>query len=523
MANPTSCEDNSSRHAWNLHDVQAYYVHLRQRRGEPAEDRSLPEAAKSLDPKWVEAGCKDKQARRQALRTWLDFRSKNHGLSEEVEEGLASTSQVHRSGQFLVLSGLLGFVLAMGVLTTALPLTGRPTDGQSVNIFFCWLALVGSQALILMVSVVLLLMPRNDKSGRGSLVRLISKGLKWFGVPLELFRTQGKAAFTWPMIGALQMVGVTYAATLAFAVWARGEGKTYQFYWESTAVQNQGILESHGLTFTRAVDWPWRDWRPQATIRAEDLEASKATGEKEEAQNAAAAVASDRWWRFLLASLVAYGLIPRLLLFGYVHWRCWRLPKTWAFDDSDSEDLARNLLSNAPSRKITDPADPGIPPCEPPLDDIPCAPGPPITLHANDAIVLGESDLLRQFSSVVTGNLQSDGLRIHCFTYCHSETEKRSALAQLQSITWAGGKPILILVVRRSDTPLEWRRRFLKSVLGLPSMKGADLRCVLIVNEDTTESERIEAVQMWSDFLGQLGIDPNRRPILLDVRKSMKP
>lgn len=78
-----------------------------------------------------------------------------------------------------------------------------------------------------------------------------------------------------------------------------------RFYWEATPrIGMENLLP----IATQVVAWPWGWLWPQAVPDVADIAASRAV------TGAVPAVGDGSWWRFLLLSLLVWGLLPRLLL-----------------------------------------------------------------------------------------------------------------------------------------------------------------------------------------------------------------
>lgn len=89
-----------------------------------------------------------------------------------------------------------------------------------------------------------------------------------------------------------------------------------RFYWEATP-ETGGLMQ----TTTALIATPWQWAWPAAVPDASAIEASRARyvdGAKQVPGGSSAAAA---WWRFLLISLLIWGVLPRLLLVGLFAWR----------------------------------------------------------------------------------------------------------------------------------------------------------------------------------------------------------
>ena len=85
-----------------------------------------------------------------------------------------------------------------------------------------------------------------------------------------------------------------------------------RFYWEATL--DSGVLIHAAVS---GLSWPWAALAPGAVPDEALIAASRiATG-----QAPGTASGSAAWWRFLLAALLVWGVVPRLVLIAFYAWR----------------------------------------------------------------------------------------------------------------------------------------------------------------------------------------------------------
>jgi hypothetical protein len=84
-----------------------------------------------------------------------------------------------------------------------------------------------------------------------------------------------------------------------------------RFYWEATPQTGSLVHSSVALIAT-----PWRRVWPAAVPDASQIEASRARYAGGERRVATTPASTAAWWRFLLVSLLVWGVLPRLLLIG---------------------------------------------------------------------------------------------------------------------------------------------------------------------------------------------------------------
>ncbi len=85
-----------------------------------------------------------------------------------------------------------------------------------------------------------------------------------------------------------------------------------RFYWQAT-VDNAFIIHAA----VEGLAWPWRTLWPAAVPSDALIEASRVVA----GSTQAATAQSGPWWRFLLTTLLVWGIAPRLLLVAFFAWR----------------------------------------------------------------------------------------------------------------------------------------------------------------------------------------------------------
>jgi hypothetical protein len=272
-----------------------------------AEDRLV--FARDIRPT-LERG--DESARRRdGLRLWLDHRR----ATQVVDSGRLWSHGLWllRIALFFVM-GLAGFALVAG-------LCARPSQSVHVVVF---LAL--TLALPWALFVAWLLLRALGGPGRDSLVRVLG----WIGRIAQRFDAGPRAgaseygavwqqrlvdsreprrALQAALAGSLQWgaLGFNLALVLAFV----GSLLIFdvRFYWEATP-QTGSLLQS-SVTLIGA---PWHGVWPDAVPNDTQIEASRARQFDGARRLAATRASTAAWWRFLLMSLLVWGVLPRLLL-----------------------------------------------------------------------------------------------------------------------------------------------------------------------------------------------------------------
>lgn len=191
--------------------------------------------------------------------------------------------------------------LLLGVIIAAGSLSYSPSG--RINVLWIWLLWAGLPLLGSLVSLWVMLFG----SGRPWLFQWRSYTLHWHPSIRQRLEMFALLQSFWLLMGVGMLIG--YWLLLLFTDLAFG--------WSSTLmVDGQTIL---ALTRTVAVPWQWL-W-PAAVPDATLIESTRYLriapgGDVAQAGN---------WWSFLMASLLCYNLLPRLLLRGFLMLRLQRL------------------------------------------------------------------------------------------------------------------------------------------------------------------------------------------------------
>ncbi len=192
------------------------------------------------------------------------------------------------------LAVIAGIVIAGGSLSYA-PY-GR------INILWVWLIWAGLPALGSLFSLLFILVGSN----RPWLFRLGRNHLRWYPTPGQRLHMIWLVQMLWCLVALGMLMG--YLVLLLFSDLAFG--------WSST------ILEDRN-TISRAVHWlalPWWSLWP-AAVPTESLVA--ATQYQRVVPGEGDPAMAGQWWRFLMASLLLYNLLPRAVLAGIFYGRWW--------------------------------------------------------------------------------------------------------------------------------------------------------------------------------------------------------
>ena len=339
----------------NLIDLE---VQLRQ---DQALDReALQERDMAIGQK-IEA---DKLQSPDVFLAW--FAELRGNLSRSLSRSIPSTGErvtrlIHLFGILLFVCGLL---LGLAVMAGWLAFDTQ----RHINILFFWTTIVGLQILLLVVWLFAAL-PSNwlaQLPGAGSLQmlcrtigRIPPALLRWGAARIspdyrratqetadDLKRIHGLYGNLqrWILIRMTQefALGFNVAAILAFVALTYGNDPT--FGWRSTMLSSE---QMHGITDTIALPWS-RVW-PEAVPTLDQVEYVKDSSK----ENIRLTLSPEQrirdlgmWaslWPFLLASLLCYGLFPRLLTWLFSVWQVKRNIARSRFDHYAAATLLRRM------------------------------------------------------------------------------------------------------------------------------------------------------------------------------------
>lgn len=184
-----------------------------------------------------------------------------------------------------ILAFLLGVALAAASLNYA-P-TGR------INVLWLWLLWAGLPLLGSLISLWFLCVGRTQPW----LFRWREHRIHWHPTPAERLRMLATLQQLWLIAGLGLLLG--YLTLLLFTDLAFG--------WSSTLIDEPGRV----VSLTQAVAAPWQWFWPSAVPSGELVEATRYARIDPLANQVQWA---GDWWRFLLASLLFYNLLPRSLI-----------------------------------------------------------------------------------------------------------------------------------------------------------------------------------------------------------------
>lgn len=303
---------------WKLEDLVDFEVAVHQSPTVDAEvGREVREGLRSM--KGDEAA-----KRRWGLKTWLQSKPRGNGAKVVSVTRLVGLALL--IGTFLVGVGVI-----RGMVITK--------DGQAViNMWVLLAGTLGIQWLVLLGGLAAFLLFRYWIGGLGWLREVISSVVRKFAgmVSSEAWQSliQGKgkqpSAMAWRLTRVLQLGGVGFNVGLVAGLFGLLLFKEVGFYWETSLSQFGG--ESLGRT-TRILASVWGGHG----LNADEIALLKnVDGEGREA-------AWEAFAQFIFVAFVVWGLVPRMLLWGFAVWKERKTLASLDFQDQGHRKLWREL------------------------------------------------------------------------------------------------------------------------------------------------------------------------------------
>lgn len=192
--------------------------------------------------------------------------------------------------------------LLAGMLLGGASLSYAP-DGR-INLPLIWLLWAALPLLGTLAAILLLFRP----SSRPWITRFSGVSAWWQPTPKQY----------WWLLSRLHWLWVVFACGILLMFLLLLVFSDLAFGWSSTLLSNNQLV----LPIFQGISLPWQAFWPQAVP---DLALLEKTHFARIEQTTSRFDEASRWWSFLLASLLVYNLLPRLLLAGYCHWRWLKL------------------------------------------------------------------------------------------------------------------------------------------------------------------------------------------------------
>jgi hypothetical protein len=294
-------------------------------------DRDLPLAKRADRDRDIARRC---QARDdlERVRSWWSSMRPGPGLGAAVERG-----------RRLISVGLVvvGIVAGGGVAAAALRYDGR----EPVNIVRALALLVGLQLLVLLLTLMLL---PSGRFGLGAVQRSIvsfnpaaiaaAVYRRFAALPEALERLfvwhNGRSSANrfakWQLLFWAQLAAIGFNIGVLVTSFSLVAATDLAFGWSTTLdLQPRDVAAA-----TDTLSAPWAAWLPQAVPSAELIEHSRFFRLEHVATPAREAEAFTGWWPFLLVSIIAYGLLPRLTLWIFAATRLRRATRDLLLEDA---------------------------------------------------------------------------------------------------------------------------------------------------------------------------------------------
>ena len=317
-----------------------------------ARDRDAPPGALEERDRALLAG-HSPRGRADVLSRWLA------ALRDGAPAGAFPGRAVARALSAVRLAlGALGLVLGWAAATAVLAYTGA----QPVNVWDFLLAFVGVQLVLLALLLGAFLFPIATLGA--PFVGLLREAVAWAYPRLAARASPGRAAEwealwhrlrsrrslyhhvePWLLLGATQTFGVLFNVGALLACLRLVAFSDVAFAWSTTLV-DLDARTFHALVSALARPWAalWPDAVPSLAL-VEATRYSRLEGAYLVAGGGRAADPAlvGGWWRFLVAALATYGLLPRAVALAVARLRTARLLARVPLDDAEVGRVVRRL------------------------------------------------------------------------------------------------------------------------------------------------------------------------------------
>ncbi len=261
---------------------------------------------------------------KEILYNWLQFRKTDHPPSDQSLPGQI-IGEILKILSFLL--PIVGLLVGCGLGISYFTYTGT----APLNVFHFFAAFILLQ-IVLVFSLLLTFFFQAGKKRVSSSIfyRLLAKALtqiiyrtqkrsqnilsetrqEAFKIAVKIFQ-DGKGygpLFYWPLFNRIQFFSISVNLGLLFITLFSIASTDLAFGWQSTIQLSSETIHS-GVRFL-ALPWSWLLQHPSPTLS--EIEGSRMI--LKDGMYHLATVNLTSWWPFLTASLVVYGLLPRILL-----------------------------------------------------------------------------------------------------------------------------------------------------------------------------------------------------------------
>ena len=304
----------------------------------------------------------------QLFLAWLNELRELEGVAAESTPGHQAERMLAGIGLTLAISGLLlGLSVAGGWLLQA--------GGRPINVIFFLAAVIGAQMPLLLLWLVAIVPTgclRRVPGARGvfwlwsQLAQVPPRIIGWVVARVSrdtgqlLGRLRGEVGRMswiygplrlWLLVRLTQVFAVAFNLGVIAGFVLLSYGSDPAFGWKSTLMTENQL---HSATRVIAAPWSWlpRDWAAAPTL--DDVRASRYWSSAEKVDRGVHDPWS-RWWPFLFATLVCYGLLPRLVTLSISQVQVARSLRAIRLDHSEFDRLAERLARPLIDTRATEP------------------------------------------------------------------------------------------------------------------------------------------------------------------------
>lgn len=286
---------------WTLSELADFETLLKKTE---VTDEHRQKVAKTLE----EASQKSETGKRRlALKKWYDI-IKEDGVESKAGDNLSVAFRTIQAISFFI-SIILGIALIAGLIEKV-----GMTEGKAYNIWKLLAIPVGAQWVFIIISILSWLILRNNSRKLTLIEELIGQLVKRLSGKAgqqgwnDLYRSSNsyRSILSWKVAGITQWGAIGFNLGLIGGFYCILLFIEINFFW-ATSIDGFGLSQLDSLT--NLISLPWTllnlDWNPdQAQLIVTQLQIGELNPEGK----------PQYWYPFILASLVVYGLIPRVIL-----------------------------------------------------------------------------------------------------------------------------------------------------------------------------------------------------------------
>ncbi|MFC5049958.1 DUF2868 domain-containing protein [Rubritalea spongiae] len=451
--------------------------------------------------------------RRWWLHQWLSVRQQQQKDSDASVGEISQSSIATLSGSATVITAVLGFTSALGLLATdkvifvsvALAIYILP------QLLFLTLAVCASLSQRFNWSLTL---PLALRSLLGWLLKRITSKhdlsqpseikIQKMQAAAGLLMGRGKLrrdALGWPLLVVLQKAGTTFAISVVIGITLVSLSAPRNFGWGSSA---KWIDPPLVYSTTKALSAPWSKLIPEG-IGSPTLD---------EVKRSQTFIGRDlppdfphlsSWWQFLCLCLITYTVLPRILLLAYSKRQSRLALHRENFVDAKSDQLFRRLVKPQLVTAVSRTEDSLV--AEEPISHPPISTAPSTveSVPPGHCEILTELELDTQQLTVLKNRFREmRNLGTHQCTRVYSEQERTSALTRLKALEWQDGVPRLIFLYRACDPIVANLRELIHASAKILENDAQLIFCLVSRRNSTTPPIQPSDLEAWTDFVNSL-------------------